>query len=121
MRAVFSIDVGPVHRLQREALEGEAGKIFRHRIRLRIDQLQFVAAAHHELGAGFRADADPVHAVGRLDGAVGLDADGKAARMQRIDEGRIDLQQRLAAGQDHIAVGIVAGPLRGDGVGEFVG
>ena len=41
--------------------------------------------------------------------------------MQRIDEGRIDLQQRLAAGQDHVAVGVVAGPLRGDGIGEFVG
>src|SRR4051812_39190429 len=41
--------------------------------------------------------------------------------MQRIDEGRIDLQQRLAAGQHHIAVGIVAGPLPGDDVREFVG
>ena len=36
-------------------------------------------------------------------------------------KGGIDLQQRLAAGQHHIAVGVRAGPLRGDGVGEFVG
>src|SRR6185295_10972758 len=83
-------------------------------------QLQFVAAAHDQPGAGFRADADPVHPVGRFDRPVGLDADGEAARMQRIDEGRIDLQQRLAAGQDHVAVGIVAGPLPGDDIGEFV-
>ena len=113
--------VRAVHRLQREALEGETGEILRRRAGLRIDQLQFVAAPHHELGAGFRADADPVHAVGRLDRAVGLDADREAARMQRVDEGRIHLQQRLAAGQHHVAVGSVAGPLRGDGVGEFVG
>ena len=34
---------------------------------------------------------------------------------------RVDLQQRLAAGQHDVAVGVLAGPLRGDGVGEFVG
>ncbi len=96
--------VGSVHRLQREALEGEIGEILRRRIRLRIDQLEFMAPAHHEIGAGLRADADPVHAGGRIDRAVGLDADLEAARMQRVDQGRIDLQQRLAAGQHHVAV-----------------
>ena len=35
-------------------------------------------------------------------------------------KGGIDLQQRLAAGQDHVAVGVVAGPLPGDDIGEFV-
>jgi len=41
--------------------------------------------------------------------------------MQRIDKWRVDLQQGLTAGEDDIAVGVLAGPLRGDGVGEFVG
>src|SRR6185295_2749553 len=118
-RGVFG-HVGSVHRLQRKPFEIEPRKIFRRGAGLRIHQLQFVAAAHHEASAGFRADADPVHPVGRFDRPVGLDADGEAARMQRIDEGRIDLQQRLAAGQDHVAVGIVAGPLPGDDFGELV-
>src|SRR3954469_4668685 len=118
-RGVFD-QFGPVHRLQRKAFEIESRKIFRRGARLRIHQLQFVAAAHHQSGAGFRADADPVHPVGRFDRPVGLDTDGEAARMQRFDEGGIDLQQRLAAGQDHIAVGMLAGPLSGDGVGEFI-
>src|SRR6476619_1427159 len=76
-RGVFD-HVGPVHRLQRKAFEIEPRKVFRRSSFLRIDQLQFVAAAHHEAGAGFRADADPVHPAGRFDRPVGLDADGEA-------------------------------------------
>ena len=49
-RAVFSVDLRPVHRLQREALEGEVGEILGRGAGLRIDQLQFVASATHELG-----------------------------------------------------------------------
>src|SRR4029079_4418727 len=114
-------DIRPIHRLQRETLEGERFEILRCRTWLRIDQFQLMAPAHHEIGSGFRADANPVHARGRIDGAVGLDADLEAARMQRIDEGRVHLQQRLAAGQHDVAVLVGAGPLRCDGVGEFSG
>src|SRR6476660_9241141 len=85
-RGVFD-HIGAVHRLQRKTFEIEPRKFFRRRAFLRIDQLQFVAAAHDQPGAGFRADADPVQPVGRFDRPVGLDADGEAARMQRIDEG----------------------------------
>src|SRR5579871_1187752 len=70
-----------VHRLKREALEGEAGEIFRRCTSLRVDKLQFMPAPQDELGAGLRADADPVEARGRIDGAVGLDRDRKAAGM----------------------------------------
>src|SRR6478736_4020386 len=63
-RGVFD-HVGSVHRLQRKPFEIEPRKIFRRSAGLRIDQLQFVAATHHKPGAGFRADADPVHPVGR--------------------------------------------------------
>src|ERR1700754_4845204 len=65
-RGVFG-DFGAVHRLQREPLEGEIGKILRRGIFLRIDQLQLVAFSQDQSGARFGADADPVHAVGRLD------------------------------------------------------
>src|ERR1700682_502340 len=113
--------VGPVHRLQRETLEGEIDEGFRRRIGLRVDQLQFMTAPHHEVRAGFRANTDPVHAVGRLDGAIGLDADFETTPMQRLDQRRIHLQQRLAAGQYHVAVGLRCRPLRSDGAGEIPG
>src|ERR1700682_4892762 len=71
-----------IHRLQREPLEGKTEVVLRRGALLRIHQLQFVAPAYHEIGAGFRADANPVHARGRADRAIGLDTDGKAARMQ---------------------------------------
>src|SRR5260370_5355273 len=109
-RGVFGY-VGAVHRLQREAFEGKTEIVLRRRTLLRIDQLQFVPPAHHEIGAGFRADANPVHALGRGDGSIGLDADLEAARMQRVDQRPIHLQQRFAAGQDDVAVGVRAGPL----------
>src|SRR5258707_7087392 len=112
--------VRAIHRLQREPLEGKTEVVLRRCALLRIDQLQFVTPAYHEIGAGFRADANPVHALGRGDRAIGLDADRKAARMQRVDQRRIHLQQRLAAGQDHVAIGVAAGPLRGNGIGELV-
>src|SRR5215510_1148310 len=98
--------VRSVHRLQRETLEVEAAKFFRLRAGLRIDQLQLMPALEQELCASLRADADPVHAVGRNNRAVGLDGHREAARMQRIDQRLIDLQERLTSGQHHIAVGI---------------
>src|SRR5216683_687850 len=119
-RGVFD-HVRSVHRLQRETFEGEIDESFRGGIGLRIDQLEFMALPDHEVGAGFRADADPVHALGRLDRTVGLDADFEAARMQRIDEGLVHLQQWFAAGQYHVMVGADAGPLRGDGIRKFAG
>src|SRR5258708_8127447 len=112
--------VRTVHRLQREPLEGKAEVVLRRGALLRIDQLQFVTPAYHEIGAGFRADANPVHALGRGDRAIGLDADRKAARMQRVDQRRIHLQQRLSPGQDHTTVPASAGPLRGDGISKLV-
>src|SRR3954464_9575429 len=77
LRGVFG-RVRSIHRLQREALEGEALERLGAGTRLRIDQLEFMAPDYHEVGSGLRADADPVHALGRLDGAVGLDPDLEA-------------------------------------------
>src|SRR5229473_7035857 len=119
-RGVFD-HVRSVHWLQRETFEGEIDESLRGGIGLRINQLEFMALPDHEVGAGLRADADPVHALGRLDRAIGLDADFEAARMQRIDEGLVHLQQWFAAGQDHVTVGADAGPLRGDGIRKFAG
>src|SRR5438105_14884943 len=73
--------VRAVHWLQREPFEIEVGKGLRRRVGLRVDQLQLLAAADHEVRAGLRAGANPVQAVRGTEGAVGLDADGEAARM----------------------------------------
>src|SRR5260370_2470576 len=113
--------IGSVHRLQREALEGKIDKGLGRCIRLRINQLEFMSSPYHEVGAGFGADANPVHALGWIDRAIGLDADFEPSGMQRIDEGLIHLQQWLAAGQYRVTVYARSGPLRGDGIGELRG
>src|SRR5258707_5190870 len=115
-RGIFD-HIRAVHRLQRKTFEIEIDKILGRGLGLRVDELQFMPAPDQKLGAGFRAYANPVHAVRRNNRSVGLDADRKSACMQRIDQGDVHLQQRLAAGQHHIAVGILAGPLPGDGIG----
>src|ERR1035437_7382007 len=114
-------NVRSVHRLQREPFKIEIDKGLRRRIRLRVDQLEFVASPYHELRAGFRADANPVHALGWIDRAIGLHADAEAVPMQRIDERCIDLQQRFATGQYHIAVCVRARPLRRTGIRKLPG
>src|SRR6185312_17340189 len=88
---------------------------------LRVNQFEFMASPYRQLRAGLGADADPVHAVGRIDRPVGLDPDAEAVPMQRIDQGGIDLQQRFAPGQYHVAVDARARPLRGNGIGELLG
>src|SRR5579863_4084246 len=60
-----ALALGTVHRLHREAPEIKADEIERIEAWLRDHDLQFVAAGDDESGAGFRADADPVDAVGR--------------------------------------------------------
>src|SRR5437899_2257464 len=62
-------EVRTVHRLQGKALESKAGEIFRRRLRLRIDELQFVTGPDTQIGAGLGADAEPVETRRRLDGA----------------------------------------------------
>src|ERR1700733_6741283 len=114
-------DVRPVHRLQRKPLEGQIDKRLGSGIRLRVNQFEFMASAYRKLRAGLGADADPVHAVRRLDRAIGLDPDAEAMPVQRIDQVSIDLQQRFATGQYHVAVDVRSRPLRGDGIGEHLG
>ena len=75
-----------------------------------------MTAPDHQFGAGFRADANPVHPVRRNDRTIGLHPDLEPACMQRFDQRRIDLQQRFAAGQYRVAVLAPRCPLPGDGI-----
>src|ERR1700738_1696472 len=97
-------NLGAVHRLQREALELEAGEILRRQVGLRVDQFQFVALAYLPRLTRLGAAAAAVDLRRRLHRAVRLDRDLEALRMQRGDQLGIDLQQRLATGQHHEAM-----------------
>ncbi|KAG0930151.1 hypothetical protein G6F31_017114 [Rhizopus arrhizus] len=87
-----------VHGLQEEMLEIQMREGFGQRIGLRVDQLQFVAAFDDDGRGALGADADPVDAGRRLDGAVGLDRHGEAAGMDGRQQRRVQLQQGFAAG-----------------------
>ena len=89
---------------------------------LREDELELVAAREHEWRAPAfgltQIQSMPARAALR---AVGLDRDLEAARVQRVDERRVELQQRLAAGahdERSRAAHVRDGQRRRDGVGE---
>ena len=85
-------------------LEIEGLETLRHRLGLRIDQFQLVPGRQRQRRIGLGRHADPVDAGGRHLRAVGLDGDLEIARMERLDQRRIELQQWLAAGAHHQAV-----------------
>ena len=85
---------------------------------LREDQLHLVAGPDAQLSSGLWAHADPVKAGRRFDRSIGLDRDREAAPMQRGEQGVVDLQERLAAGDDLIAVIRNVAPFRLDRRGE---
>ena len=93
----------------------------RHEPGLWVYKLQLVAAALDPIGARFGADANPVDAWWDAHRAVGLDRDLETLRMQRLDQGAVDLQERLSACQNHVLVAFAHRPERGDLQGEVAG
>lgn len=92
----------------------ECGKID---FRLRHDDLQLAAFEQPQRRSAFRAHANPVESRRRVDGAVRFRRDFEVQRVKRSDQRRVDLQQRLAAGEDGKALAAFSGwPLSGDGV-----
>ncbi len=82
------VRVGAVHRLDQEMAEIPAEQGRGIDAGLRPDQLQLVAGALNDLGAGLGADADPVDPGGRGQRAVGLDRDLEAPGVERVDQDR---------------------------------
>src|SRR5438067_11295354 len=89
------VELRSVHRLQKEMREVKALVALGFATCLPEDELQLVASRDDEVGLGLRAHADPIDAVGYGQRAVRLDGDLEAAVMQRVDERRVELQQRL--------------------------
>ena len=98
-RGVF-LALRPIHRLQEKMIESEFFKPFRRRIRLRIDEFQFIAAHLQQSVFALRTDADPVEPLGRCDRSIRFNGDIETARMERADKRRIKLQQGFAACAD---------------------
>src|SRR5207302_177282 len=94
--------LGPVHRLEQQVGEAEFLEQLRGRSLLRKYKLEIVAASQFQRCARLRADADPVQPRGSVLGAVGLDGYLEPGRMQGLDGGLVQLQQRFAAGADYV-------------------
>src|SRR5207302_9719663 len=82
-------------------------------------ELELLARPNAKLRPRFRAHADPVEAGGRLDRAVRLDRDGKAALVQGIEQGTVGLQQRLATGEHDESMLASAAPFLHDCLGKL--
>jgi hypothetical protein len=103
-RAVFA-----VHGREEEVSEREVLVTLRLGALLWEDELQLVACAQHEVGPGLGTDADPVEARGGALRPVRLHRHLEAGRMQRADERRVELEERLAPGADDERPGARAG------------
>src|ERR1700722_886139 len=104
--------------------EIELFEYFRLGAMLRENEFEFITGREYERCVGLGAHADPVEPERRGLRAVRLDGDGEAARMQRVDGGRIELEQRLAAGANHetpASAFVLLRPAGVHGVGEFDG
>src|SRR4051794_14077194 len=102
-------------------IEAQIRESLRRRAGLRVDELELMPPGDLQCGAGLGADADPVETLRRLDGAVGLDRNLEASGVQGLDEGPVDLQERLATRQhDEPAVDGTLPDVR-DGGGERLG
>lgn len=93
-----------VHGLHKPVLERPGG----HRIEVETSlwhhHLEFIALCLNDGVARFRADTDPVEPGRRLNRAIGLYPDFKAETVKRLDQGCVELQQRLSTRHDHVFV-----------------
>ena len=68
-------------------------------------------------GAQLGADTQPVNTGRWQHGAIGFHGNAKTLLVQGVDQGGVELQQRLATGEHHQAVRVVGvGPMGGDGL-----
>jgi hypothetical protein len=121
-RVIFAM--GTVHRLEEEVSEAQLLEALWLGAGLRVNELELIAGIDCQGSARFRTDANPVDASGGRDGAVGLDCDFETAAMERVDDGLVELEQRLATGhygQSAVRVNDDGRPALSDRVCEILG
>src|SRR6266550_9194545 len=97
-------------------LERKGLKSLRRRVRLRIHELELVTRQLNEVSAGLGAHADPIDRLRCGAGSIRLYGHGEAAIVQAIDQGVVDLEERLTSGTDNEALIVpiaTPGPLYG--------
>ncbi len=82
-------------------LESKPGEVFRVESRLRKDELQLVAGARTSGAPAFGLTQIQSRPSGGMSVPLVSTAQAEAPRMDRGDQVRVELQQRLAAGEDH--------------------
>ena len=110
-----------VHRLQKEIGKLEVFKVAGQGIELRIYQLEFVAFGYREGVAALGADTDPVYASRDSQRAIGFYCNGKAVRMDGIDQCRIELQYGFATGKYNVTMSRSIAPRSCNGIGQRLG
>ncbi len=96
----------PVHGLEQQPRDPQPFIVFGWSTLLRKDQLQLVGPVEDDRRPRLRADTDPIQARWGRPGSVGLDGDGKAAVVESLDRGAVELKERLTAGAHHIGAGV---------------
>lgn len=86
-----------------------------------VDEFQFATTCKFQFRASFWADANPVDAHGRLDRAIRLDRNLETIPVDSLNEGVIELQKRLATGEDDVTLFALVSPRHSDGVRELLG
>src|SRR3954447_26245719 len=98
--------VRSVHRLEIETVELERGVTLRRAVLLREYELQLVAFRGDHVAVRFRADANPIDPLRWDNRAIGFNADFEPLLVQRTDQGRVELQQRLPARANDIGLSL---------------
>src|SRR3954464_12021880 len=83
-------------------IEVHLREALRRRVGLRINELQFIAVRELQSRVGLWTHANPVNTGWRLKRSVAFDAHVKSGGVQRSDQRRVQLQQRLTASAHHI-------------------
>ncbi len=84
-------EVGAIHRLKKEVLECQMLETRYIHSGLRINDFQLVSRSLYEIGASFRADANPIDVIRRANGSVRLDRNLKISVVQSSDQRGIQL------------------------------
>ncbi len=97
----IQLPLGAIHRLKKKVAVVEMEECLGIHAVLGIDKFQFISTRHSQVRIRLRADAHPVNARRQGQCSIRLDCDLDAARMERLYERGVKLQQRLPSRADN--------------------